>query len=101
MASAGKNRTKREKVTQKKPKTGLIILGVMGVVLAGVLVAGMSSVFRVTKTAPDDASAAVGALAIADRETTFLGAPTDAAALASAEAGQFGVPTLVFFHADW
>ncbi len=75
----------------------------MGVVLAGVLVAGMSSVFRVTKTAPDDSSAgaSAAALAIADRETTFLGAPTDAAALASAETGQVGVPTLVMFHADW
>lgn len=37
----------------------------------------------------------------ANRETQYLGAPSDPAKVSLAEAGQLGQPTLVWFHADW
>ncbi len=36
-----------------------------------------------------------------DRETRFLGAPSDPDAVSLAEAGQLDHPTLLWFHADW
>ncbi len=104
MASAGKNKSKRGKSASKKFSTGIIMLVVMGVVLVGALIAGMSSVFHVSSPAPEEAAASnagLGGLAVTDRTTEFLGASTDAAALARAETGATGHPTLVMFHADW
>ncbi len=93
------------KTQKKKSKANAIILGVFGVVVLGLLAFGMSSVFRVTKTvsATDNTSAedSAGSVAPVSREVKYLGPPTDAAALANAEAGQTGKPTLVMFHADW
>ena len=50
------------------------------------------------QTADDESTAAVS---VTDRETTFLGPPSDPATVSLAEAGQLGQPTLVWFHADW
>ena len=41
------------------------------------------------------------AVPVTDRETRFLGPPSDPAIATLAEAGQLGQPTLVWFHADW
>ncbi len=93
------------KTRKKKSKTNTILLGIIGLVVLGLLAVGMSSVFLVTKTTPaasnSVADTSTGGVAVVSREAKYLGAPTDATALANAEAGQAGVPTLVFFHADW
>ncbi len=94
------------KTKAKKSNSNAILLGVVGLAVLGLLAFGMSSVFQVTKTPPaaDNASAAegvTGGIAITDRETTYLGANSDPTALARAETGASGHPTLVMFHADW
>lgn len=38
---------------------------------------------------------------VADRETLYLGPPSDPAGMTLAETGEVGQPTLVWFHADW
>ena len=40
-------------------------------------------------------------VAATDRETLFLGPPSDPATYTLAEAGQLDQPTLVWFHANW
>jgi thioredoxin 1 len=47
------------------------------------------------------AAEGAGAVPVTDRETRFLGPPSDPAAATLAEDGQLGQPTLVWFHADW
>lgn len=105
MASSQKRKNKRGKPVAKKSRSGIIIIAVMGLVLVGALVAGMSSIFQVSTTAPSDdgaaAESAAGSIAITDRETTYLGANSDPTALARAATGASGHPTLVMFHADW
>lgn len=44
---------------------------------------------------------AVEAAPVTDRETRYLGPPSDPATVALAEAGKLGQPTLLWFHADW
>jgi len=109
MANSKKKRDKGK--LAKKLNTGYIWLGVVGVALVGLIAVGMTTVLHRpnTKTvdavsadvAPPDSTGVTGAVPIADRETTYLGASTDASALANAEAGETGNPTLVMFHADW
>jgi len=91
------------KTKKKKSKANAMILGVFGVVVLGLLAFGMSSVFQVTNSTADETSAGDSAegIAVVSREVKYLGPPTDAAALANAESGQTGKPTLVMFHADW
>lgn len=93
------------KTKKKKSKSSMMIFGVFGVVVLGLLAFGMSSVFQVTKSAPaasdPAAGESAGGVAVVSRESKYLGAPTDAAALAKAESGEIGTPTVVFFHADW
>ncbi len=48
-----------------------------------------------------NSSVADAPVAIVDRETRYLGAPSDPATLSLAEAGQLGQPVLLWFHADW
>jgi len=107
MASSPKRKNRRGKSTTQKSKSGIVIIVVMGLVLVGALVAGMSSVFQVSTTASDEANTAesdggaLGGIAITDRETTYLGPNSDPTALTRAETGTTGHPTLVMFHADW
>lgn len=43
----------------------------------------------------------ITAVTVADRETRYLGPPSDPATVNLAESGQVGQPTLLWFHADW
>lgn len=44
---------------------------------------------------------AAEAAPVTDRETRYLGPPSDPATVSLAEAGQLEQPTLLWFHADW
>lgn len=99
----------------------LLTIGV-GVLVLGLLAFGTFQLFGPAQSQGTNAAAAIAAgnetlesvsldegrnlepaaaAPVTDRETRYLGPATDAAALAQAEAGEIGQPTLVFFHADW
>ena len=92
----------------KKSNAGRIWMGIVGVALVGLIAVGMSTVFQRPSAEIGDvvavdtgASDASSAAVVVDRETTYLGSRSDVAALAKAETGETGHPTLVMFHADW
>lgn len=96
----------------KKSNAGRIWIGIVGVALVGLIAVGMTTVFQrpsvetadavaVDVAASDSSGAVAEVVPITDRETAYLGASTDATALARAENGETGNPTLVMFHADW
>ena len=103
--------TKQTKRRRNSPKTktsnsiwlsigvGVIVLGLLAFgtyqFLGGKATTSSSNVQAGNQSA--DANVEPGA----DRETQFLGAPSDPTTVSLAEAGQLEQPTLVWFHADW
>ncbi len=109
------------KAQQRVRTTSLLVLGV-GVLVLALLAAGMAQVLgfgffqsaapanvefnagnlQATSleergTVPDTASP----VSTTNRETRYLGPPSDPATLGLAEVGEVGQPTLLWFHADW
>jgi thioredoxin 1 len=93
-------KTKNRQHPRKNKKLGSFLVIGIGLVFVGLLVSGMNRLWSQSNHQQTTAAAPAAASA-ADRETRYLGQPTDPDGLALAEAGQTGQPTLVWFHADW
>ncbi|MFQ5576163.1 MAG: hypothetical protein ACE5G8_04150 [Anaerolineae bacterium] len=113
-----------KKATPQKSRANRIWLVVAGVAVLGLMALGMAEVFQgnraanaprqgvqiqaegleavsLDEAAKESAPAIDSAPPPTDRETAYLGSPTDAEGLVRAETGRAGMPTLVWFHADW
>lgn len=121
-ASSKKNRTKRRRV-QRQPtgqSTGRLLnigIGILVVILLGYgtfqvlgynqtggsspVVQADSGALESQSIADNQGQPAAEAAPVTDRETRFLGPPSDPATLSLAEAGKLEQPTLLWFHADW
>ena len=106
MAATKQNKRRRNAPKVKKSNSILLSIGV-GVIVLGLLafgtyqfLGGRSSSGNSTISASNQ-SVDTNPEPVANRETQYLGAPSDPAKVSLAEAGQLGQPTLVWFHADW
>jgi len=106
MAATKQNKRRRNASEAKKSNSMLLSIGV-GIIVLGLLafgtfqfLGGKSSSSNSTVSASSQ-GAGTTAKTVGNRETQYLGAPSDPARVSLAEAGQLGQPTLVWFHADW
>ena len=106
MAATKQNKRRRNAPKAQKSNSTYLAIGV-GVIVLGLLAFGTYQFLggrNQTYSIPGNASGQntdTVTETVANRETQFLGAPSDPARVSLAEAGQLGQPTLVWFHADW
>ena len=105
---AATKQAKRCKNASKAKKSNSTFLAIgVGIIVLGLLAFGTYQVLGGGELLSGDATAAfsqgvdTNLEPVANRETQYLGAPSDPAKVSLAEAGQLGQPTLVWFHADW
>lgn len=106
MAATKQNKRRRNAPKAKKSNSTLLSIGV-GIIVLGLLAFGTYQ-FLGGSSLSDNSSVSASSQdvdtnlePVANRETQYLGAPSDPAKVSLAEAGQLGQPTLVWFHADW
>ena len=106
---AATKQAKRCKNASKAKKSNSTFLAIgVGIIVLGLLAFGTYQVLGGSKLSSSSAASAASSQGVdtnqepvANRETQYLGAPSDPAKVSLAEAGQLGQPTLVWFHADW
>ncbi len=106
MAAAKQSKRRRNAQKAKNLNSKVLSIGV-GIIVLGLLAFGTYQFLGGNATTSsssarvENQSVDTNTEPVADRETQYLGAPSDPARVSLAEAGQLEQPTLVWFHADW
>ena len=106
MAATKQSKQRRNAPKAQKSNSAFLAIGV-GIIVLGLLAFGTYQFLGGSNSSGNSTISAssqdvdTNLEPVANRETQYLGAPSDPAKVSLAEAGQLGQPTLVWFHADW
>ena len=106
MAATKQNKRRRTAAKTQKSSSAFLVIGV-GVIVLGLLAFGTYQLLGDSNSSGNSIISAssqdvdTNLEPVANRETQYLGAPSDPDKVSLAESGQVGQPTLVWFHADW